>query len=83
MMTGLLHEKEFQPQVVPEGRRRLIVGFSLAGSALAGKASAIDGDIPTGYNPDINQVDSWLAITSDNLVVLKTSHASTWLMSGL
>jgi CO/xanthine dehydrogenase Mo-binding subunit len=81
-MTGLLHEtelleKQFSRKSFLKGGGALIVGFSLAGSALAGKASAIDGDIPTGYNPDINQVDSWLAITSDNLVVLKTSQIET------
>jgi CO/xanthine dehydrogenase Mo-binding subunit len=77
MMTGLLHEKEFSRKSFVKGGGALIVGFSLAGSALAGKASAIDGDIPTGYNPDINQVDSWFAITSDNLGVLKTSQIET------
>ena len=81
-MTGLLHEtelleKQFSRKSFLKGGGALIVGFSVAGSALAGKASAIDGDIPTGYNPDINQVDSWLAVTSDNLVVLKTSQIET------
>ena len=69
VMTGLLHEKEFSRKSFLKGGGALIVGFSLAGSALAGKASAIDGDIPTGYNPDINQVDSWLTIDADNTVV--------------
>ena len=76
-MTGLLHEKEFSRRSFVKGGGALIVGFSLAGSALAGKASAIDGLTPTGYNPDINQVDSWLSITSDNLAVLKTSQIET------
>ena len=82
MMTGLLHEKpildkHFSRKSFLKGGGALIVGFSLAGSALAGKASAIDGDIPTGYIPDINQVDSWLSITSDNLAMLKTSQIET------
>jgi CO/xanthine dehydrogenase Mo-binding subunit len=76
-MTGLLHEKEFSRRSLIKGGGALVVGFSLAGSALAGKASAIDGLTPTGYNPDINQVDSWLSITSDNLAVLKTSQIET------
>src|SRR5215475_15943394 len=83
-MTGLLHEKqsslhekEFSRRSLIKGGGALVVGFSLAGSALAGKASAIDGDIPTGYNPDINQVDSWLSVTSDNLAILKTSQIET------
>jgi CO/xanthine dehydrogenase Mo-binding subunit len=73
-MTGLLHEKEFSRKSFVKGGGALVIGFSLAGSALAGKASAIDGVPATGYNPDINQVDSWLSITSDNLAVLKTSQ---------
>jgi len=76
-VTGLLHEKEFSRRSVIKGCGALVIGFSLAGSALAGKASALDGDIATGYNPDINQVDSWLSITSDNLAVLKTSQIET------
>jgi CO/xanthine dehydrogenase Mo-binding subunit len=77
MMTGLLHEKEFSRRSFVKGGGALVIGFSLAGSALAGKASAIDGVPATGYNPDINQVDSWLSITSDNLAVLKTSQIET------
>ncbi len=76
-MTGLLHEKEFSRRSFVKGGGALVIGFSLAGSALAGKASAIDGDIATGYNPDINQVDAWFSITSDNLAVLKTSQIET------
>jgi CO/xanthine dehydrogenase Mo-binding subunit len=76
-MTGLLHEKEFSRKSFVKGGGALVIGFSLGGSLLAGRASAIDGDIPTGYNPDINQVDSWFAITSDNLGVLKTSQIET------
>ena len=76
-MTGLLHEKEFSRRSLVKGGGALVIGFSLAGSALAGKASALDGLTPTGYNPDINQVDSWLSITSDNLAVLKTSQIET------
>ena len=39
-MTGLMHEKEFSRKSFVKGGGALIVGFSIAGSALAGKASA-------------------------------------------
>ena len=73
MMTGLLHEKEFSRKSFVKGGGALIVGFSLAGSALAGKAAAA-APTPAGYIPDINQVDSWITIGADNTVTLKTSQ---------
>ena len=39
MMTGFLHEKQFSRKSFVKGGGALVVGFSLAGSALAGKAS--------------------------------------------
>ena len=38
-MTGLLHEKEFSRKNFVKGGGALIVGFSIAGSALAGAAA--------------------------------------------
>ena len=75
-MTGLLHEKDFSRKTFLKGGGALIVGFSLAGSALAGKASAA-GPTTAGYNPDINQVDSWITIGADNTITLKTSQIET------
>jgi CO/xanthine dehydrogenase Mo-binding subunit len=66
-MTGLLHEKEFSRRTFLKGGGALIVGFSLAGAATSGKASA-------SYLPDVTQADSWLTINADNTVTLKTSH---------
>src|SRR5262249_31148396 len=57
VMTGLLHEKEFSRKSFIKRGGALIVGFSLAGAGLAGKASAVG--TPAGYLPDITQVDSW------------------------
>ena len=48
-MTGLLHEKEFSRKTFLKGGGALIVGFSLAGSALAGKAGAAPS--PGGLQP--------------------------------
>ena len=76
-MTGLLHEKEFSRKSFVKGGGALIVGFSIAGSALAGKASAAfpaAPATPAGYNPDLNQVDSWITIGADETVTLKTSQ---------
>jgi len=80
-MTGLipengLHEKEFSRKSFVKGGGALIVGFSLAGSALAGKAAAA-APTSAGYLPDINQVDSWITIGADNTVTLKTSQIET------
>src|SRR6185503_10445419 len=49
------------------------VGFSLAGAGVAGRAAAAS---PTGdgYNPPVNQVDSWLTVNADNTVTFKTSQ---------
>jgi CO/xanthine dehydrogenase Mo-binding subunit len=71
-MTGLLHEKEFSRTSFVKGGGALIVGFSLAGAEVAGKASAMAS--PAGYLPDLSQVDSWLAINADNTATLKTSQ---------
>jgi nicotinate dehydrogenase subunit B len=69
-MTGFLHEKEFSRQTFLKGGGALIVGFSVAGSALAGKASAA---MPTsaGYNPDQTRVDSFLTLNPDNTWTIK------------
>src|SRR6266446_5100428 len=41
-MTGFLHEKEFSRKTLLKGGGALIVGFSLGGASLAGKATAAD-----------------------------------------
>ncbi len=75
-MTGLLHEKEFSRNTFLKAGGALVVGFSFAGSLLAGKAAAAP---PTaaGYLPDLSQVDSWLSINADNTATLKTSQIET------
>ena len=71
-MTGLIPEKQFSRRSFVKGGGALVVGFSLAGSAVAGKASAAPS--PAGYLPDINQVDSWITLGADNTVTLKMSQ---------
>ena len=57
-MTGLLHEKEFSRKSFVKGGGALIIGFSVAGSALAGKASAA---FPA--QPATIAVIGWVAVT--------------------
>jgi CO/xanthine dehydrogenase Mo-binding subunit len=73
MMTGFLHEKEFSRKAFVKGGGALIVGFSLAGAGLTGKASAADGDpFASNGSPDLAQVDSWLTIHPDNTASVRT-----------
>jgi nicotinate dehydrogenase subunit B len=62
-MTGLLHEREFSRKTFVKGGGALIVGFSLAGAGLAGKAQA-------AVTPDPGQVDSWVIINADNTATI-------------
>ncbi len=74
-MTGFMHEKEFSRKSFIKGGGSLVVGFSALG-AVAGKAQAATGNTPFSqrgpqdYNPDINAVDTWLAISPDNKVII-------------
>ncbi len=74
-MTGFMHEKEFSRKTFIKGGA-LVVGFSLAGSSLTGKALAA-APTAAGYLPDPNQVDSWLTIGADNTATLNTSQIET------
>jgi nicotinate dehydrogenase subunit B len=74
-MTGLMHEKELSRKTFLKGGGALVVGFSIAGAGLAGKASAaFPAPSPAGYNPSLTQVDSWLRINPDNTIALLTSQ---------
>ena len=75
-MTGLLHEKEFSRKSFLKGGGAMIVGFSLAGAAVAGKAGAAAPFTPSPatYNPDATKVDSFLRINADNTVNVLTSQ---------
>jgi CO/xanthine dehydrogenase Mo-binding subunit len=70
-MTEIL-DKELSRKSFLKGTGALVVGFSLAGAGLAGRASAAAS--PDGYLPDDTQVDSWLKITPDNKAMLMTSE---------
>ena len=71
-MTEFL-QKEFSRTAFLKGGGALVVGFSLAGAAGAGRASAATG-VTAGSLPDPSQVDSWIRINPDNTVNLLTSQ---------
>ncbi|HEY7268907.1 MAG TPA: molybdopterin cofactor-binding domain-containing protein, partial [Dehalococcoidia bacterium] len=74
-MTGLLHEKEFSRKTFLKGGGAMVVGLSMAGVGLAGKAQAADSPYAS-YGPyDTSQVDSWLVIHADNTASLKHGNA--------
>jgi CO/xanthine dehydrogenase Mo-binding subunit len=73
-MTEMLN-KEFSRRSFVKGGGALVVGFSVAGAATAGKAgAAFPAPSPAGYAPPLNQLDSWLRIHADNTVSLMTSQ---------
>jgi nicotinate dehydrogenase subunit B len=65
-MTGLLHEKEFSRKSFVKGGGALVVGFSLAGSAFAGKAESAFNPFASPGPADPNAVDSFIMIHPDN-----------------
>src|SRR6185295_11466400 len=71
-MTEMLN-KEFSRTSFIKGGGAMIVGFSLGGAAVAGKASAA-APTAAGYNPSLTALDSWLTINADNTINLKTSQ---------
>jgi CO/xanthine dehydrogenase Mo-binding subunit len=71
-MTEILN-KEFSRKSFVKGGGAMLVGFSLAGAATAGKASAA-APTSAGYNPPLTQLDSWLRINANNTINLLTSQ---------
>jgi CO/xanthine dehydrogenase Mo-binding subunit len=67
-------KKEFSRKSFVKGGGALVVGFSLGGTALAGKAAAAGAPTAAGYNPSLTQLDSWLRVNADNTVNLMTSE---------
>jgi nicotinate dehydrogenase subunit B len=72
-MTGLLHANEFSRRSFVKGGGALILGFSLAGAGLVGKAQAAgDPNQFSSYGPlDSTQIDSWLVVHPDNMISVK------------
>ena len=81
-MTGLLHEREFSRKSFVKGGGALIVGFSLAGSALVAKAQAaqipeLSANAPFASNGpyDQTQIDTWMIVHSDNTASILSGQA--------
>jgi CO/xanthine dehydrogenase Mo-binding subunit len=74
-MTKML-SKEFSRKAFVKGGGALIVGFSVAGASLAGKAEAAES--PFASNGPFNQfeIDSWITINADNTASIKTGAIS-------
>jgi CO/xanthine dehydrogenase Mo-binding subunit len=72
-MTEML-KKEFSRKSFVKGGGALVVGFSLGGAAVSGKAAAAVVPSPATYLPPVDQVDSWLSVHPDNTVSFRTSQ---------
>jgi CO/xanthine dehydrogenase Mo-binding subunit len=71
-MTGLLNEQAFTRKSFLRGGGALLVGFSVGAGLLAGEASARVSGL-SGVNagpPDPSQVDTWVAVHSDNTATI-------------
>jgi nicotinate dehydrogenase subunit B len=64
-------KKEFSRRSFVKGGGALIVGFSVAGAGLAGKAAGATMPTSAGYSPDLTRVDSFLTLNADNTVTIK------------
>jgi len=73
-MTGFMHEKEFSRKSFLRGGGALVVGFSLAGTALAGKSQAADSPYASNAPYDRNALDSWIVIHADNTASILTGR---------
>jgi nicotinate dehydrogenase subunit B len=73
-MTGLLPEREFSRRTLMKRGGALIVALSIAGPVTAAHATGSPAYQPAlgPYGPDVNQLDTWLAVNADNTVTLYT-----------
>jgi CO/xanthine dehydrogenase Mo-binding subunit len=69
-MTEMLN-KEFSRTSFLKGGGALIVGFSLGGAALAGKAAAATDPYASAGPFDAQTIDAWLTVNADNTVTLR------------
>src|SRR5438874_7706437 len=67
-MTSLLHEQELSRKRFLTGGGAMILGFTIAGAAVRGRAAH------AAFQPPIAAVDSWITIHANNTAELKTSH---------
>jgi CO/xanthine dehydrogenase Mo-binding subunit len=72
-MTEVLN-KEFSRKSFVKGGGAMLVGFSVAGAGLAGKAQAADSPFASNGPPDPQTVDAFIAIHADNTASIKTGR---------
>src|SRR5262249_38601814 len=71
-VTGCL-KRGFSRRTCVRGGGAPVVGFTLAGAGLAGRARAATAPSSAGYLPAATQVDSYLTVNPDNPVTFRTS----------
>jgi CO/xanthine dehydrogenase Mo-binding subunit len=67
-------KKEFSRTTFVKGGGMMFVGMSVAGAGLVGTAQAADSPFASNGPPDLQDVDSFIAIHSDNTVSVKTGR---------
>jgi nicotinate dehydrogenase subunit B len=70
-MTGFPHEREFSRKTFLKGGGAFVVGFSMIGAGLSGRAAADGGSFPL---VDPSQLDSWLSIDNNGHVTVFTGR---------
>jgi CO/xanthine dehydrogenase Mo-binding subunit len=79
-MSGLV-KREFSRKSFVKGGGAMIVGFSMAGSALAANGNTpFSQRGPQDYLPDLTTVDAWITLNADNTVTV--THGETELGHG-
>jgi CO/xanthine dehydrogenase Mo-binding subunit len=69
-----LLEKELSRRSFVKGGGALIVAFGVAGAATAGRAQAADSPFASNGPPDLQAVDSFIAIHGNNTASIKTGR---------
>src|SRR6478672_9636324 len=64
--------REFSRKSFVKGGGALIVGYSVLGAGLAGRAQAADSPFASNGPYDQFQVDSWIQVNADNTASIKT-----------
>jgi len=70
-MTGFMNEREFSRKTFLKGGGALVIGVSMAGATLSGRAAADGASYPL---VDPSQLDSWLSIDSTGHVTAFTGR---------
>jgi CO/xanthine dehydrogenase Mo-binding subunit len=69
-----MHEKEFSRKTFLKGSGALVVGFSIFGAGLAGKAQAVESPFASNGPYDMYEIDTWIKIHPDNTASILTGR---------